>query len=73
MAIVNLTTGLSGLQVSQRALEIVGQNLANADNPDYHRQDPTLAASVPTDQFGLELGSGVDITSIDRARDQLVE
>ena len=34
----SLSIGLSGLQVSQRLLDLAGQNIANANTPGYHRE-----------------------------------
>lgn len=53
--------GTSALQTGQRALDIIGQNVANATTPGYHRQAAYLVNR--TDGLG---GTGVDIASITR-------
>jgi flagellar hook-associated protein 1 len=62
-----LNTALSGLQVSQQALQIVGGNVANAQTPGYVRKTLTQ----------VETGGGTSIsvrgTSIDRQLDTLVQ
>ncbi len=53
--------GTSALQVGQRALDLIGQNIANAVTPGYHRQRVDLVNSIT----GAD-GTGVDIASITR-------
>ncbi len=65
----NYSIGLSGLTTSQRALEILGQNLANVNTPSYHRQTPGLAALY----YGDLVGSGVEIANVGRAYSRLLE
>lgn len=67
------STGLSALSTSQRALDIVGQNIANAGTPGYHRQVPRLATRLPTEKENLSIGMGVQITTIDRLRSALLD
>src|SRR3990172_7375402 len=69
----SFSTGLSALTVSQRALDIIGQNIASANTPGYHRQVPRLAARLPTDLGGLSIGNGVEITDVARLRSDLLE
>jgi flagellar hook-associated protein 1 FlgK len=54
--------GVSALQVSQKLIDITGQNIANASTPGYHRQVVSLAPI----QTGNDTGDGVTITGIDR-------
>jgi flagellar hook-associated protein 1 len=64
---MQLAIGATALQTAQRALNIAGNNIANANTPGYHRQIPTLA-SVPAMQIdGLPIGRGVELTEIIRA------
>ena len=53
--------GTSALQTGQRAIDLIGQNVANASTPGYHRQSVNLVNR--TDGVG---GTGVDIASITR-------
>ena len=73
MPIAGLSIGLSALQTDQRALEILGNNIANANTPGYHLQVAQLVKTPPNAQNGLSFGSGVDIADITRQRDALLE
>ena len=66
----------SGLQAQQTVLEVAGNNIANVNTPGYHRQEAVLNAvslapatpqGVPTNAV---LGSGVDVTTIQRLQSQ---
>ena len=61
-----MTIGLSALETDQRALEIIGNNIANASTPGYHRQVAQLVELPPNEQGVLSIGSGVDIADIGR-------
>ncbi len=66
-----LQTGISGLQISQRALEVTGNNIANAATPGYSRQRvisaPALGQEVSP---GVFVGTGVQLRSIVRLTDE---
>lgn len=64
-----LSIGLSGLTVNQSLLDLVGQNVTNANNPAYHRQDAILAARV----HGAPPGDGVEITQVRRLISDVLE
>jgi flagellar hook-associated protein 1 FlgK len=66
----SLSIGLSGLLVDQRLLDLTGQNITNANTPDYHNQVADLAENVNT---GDSVGAGVSITGITREVNQLLE
>jgi flagellar hook-associated protein 1 len=55
--------GLSALQAGQRALDVIGQNIANAATPGYHRQRVDLASLIA----GNHNGAGVTVASVTRA------
>ncbi len=57
-----LSIGVSALQVSQKLLQLTGQNVANADTPGYHVQVASLAGI----ESGDNIGAGVTITGIAR-------
>src|SRR5580700_2014639 len=74
-----LYSGLSGLDVSQETLNVVGNNIANSDTtafkssrvlfkPQFYVTDD--AGSAPTDQFGgtnpEQEGLGATVSSIDK-------
>lgn len=69
----SFSTGLSALNTSQQALDLIGQNISNANTPGYHRQVARLADRSPVEIQGLSIGTGVQITNIARMRDALIE
>ena len=68
-----LSIGLSSLTAHQRALDITGQNIANANTPGYHRQVARLAARLPQELQQFQIGTGVEVTDIHRLRNSLLE
>jgi flagellar hook-associated protein 1 FlgK len=73
-----MTTGLFGIARSallthQTSLQIVSQNVANAETPGYSRQRPLLAASDPVRMPVGNIGTGVRFMGIERQRDQLLD
>ena len=65
----SLSIGLSALTVNQQLLNLTGQNVSNANTPGYHRQVADLSARTD----GLPVGTGVDITRINRIIDNVLE
>jgi flagellar hook-associated protein FlgK len=65
----SLSIGLSALDVNQRLLDITGQNVANASTAGYHRQVAELAERTS----GLSIGSGVELTQVNRLIDNVLE
>ena len=64
-----LRTSLSGMQAFQRALEITGHNIANANTPGYSRQVAEFT-SRPGVNIGVGfIGSGTQISTIKRIYD----
>jgi flagellar hook-associated protein 1 len=73
-----LGTGLSGLQAAQKALDVVGQNIANANTPGYSRQRVDLKSSQITPTPGLYTGptsvlNGVSITGTTRVKSDYLQ
>jgi|GEM_PF-785222 len=76
-----LQTALSGLLAGQEALDVVGQNIANAQTPGYTRQQAvlvtnppiTIPALSPNNGRGAVLGTGVGLETIQRVHDVYVE
>jgi len=75
-----LQTSLRGLLAQQRLLDTAGHNIANASTKGYSRQEASLVASaalqIPAGTAtgaGAHLGSGVDVQSFRRVRDQFVD
>lgn len=75
-----LDLAMRALQTQQTLLDVTNQNIANANTPGYSRQ---LASVAPTSPYPIpvfsatgqpgQLGTGVQVTSIDRARDAFVD
>jgi flagellar hook-associated protein 1 FlgK len=78
---MGLQTTLRGLLAHQRALDITSHNIANENTVGYSRQEAVLGASralrVPAGALqsgaGADLGSGVDVLSYRRVRDQFLD
>ncbi len=73
-------TALSGLEAAQAAIDTTGQNISNANTPGYTRQvvNTSEAGSLGIPQLSqqgaqADLGTGVDVTSISRIRDQFLD
>lgn len=66
----SLNIGLSALRITQRQLEIVGQNIANANTPGFHRKEAILE-SVPGGP--ADAGLGVAIKEVRRLNNDLLE
>lgn len=66
-----------GLYANQTSLDTVGHNITNANTDGYSRQQVNLAATNPQTIFGTsgsyQMGTGVDIQSVTRARDTFVD
>ncbi len=65
--------GLSGLRASQRALETIGNNIANAATEGYHRQRIELTPAQSDYVQGVAIGQGVVVEDVTRLVDQLLE
>jgi flagellar hook-associated protein 1 FlgK len=64
-----LSIGVSALDVTQRLLDLTGQNVANAGTPGYHRQVADLVMTTA----GGAVGTGVDIAQVRRLIDDGLE
>jgi len=64
-----LSIGRSALQANEKAVDVIGQNIANASTPGYSRQRLDLAAATPESLGTIgQLGRGVQIVDISRVR-----
>jgi flagellar hook-associated protein 1 FlgK len=58
-------------------MEVTGHNIANANNPDFKRQEAVMGARTPAPMTGEAnvgpLGGGVDVTTIRRAQDSFIQ
>ena len=64
----DFSVGLSALQAARTGLDVVAQNVANANTPGYHRQITRLVDKMPVELRGFFIGTGVEVGHIDRAR-----
>lgn len=64
-----LNNGLSGLQASQYAMNVVSQNIANLNTQGYSRQDALMVARNGGGFGTLNAGDGVEVTQLRRIND----
>ncbi|MBN2582947.1 MAG: flagellar hook-associated protein FlgK [Planctomycetes bacterium] len=64
--------GRTALVANQAALEVVGNNIANASTPNYSRQVPVMVPG-PSLTTGMHLGTGVRLEAVTRVYDTAVE
>jgi len=57
----------------QKALSITSNNVANANNPDYSRQRSLFSNVGPDYRTNIAIGSGVQLTDVERIRDQILD
>ncbi|NND96455.1 MAG: flagellar hook-associated protein FlgK, partial [Pirellulaceae bacterium] len=69
----NFSLGLSALRSSQYALEVVSNNIANANTEGYHRRSVHLEALPPNQVGRFRVGNGVGINHIQRIRNSVTE
>lgn len=75
-----LSIALRALQTQQISLDIIGHNVANVNNPNYSRQTALHSATrpYPAPMMGYtpssgQLGTGVEVSQINRMRDSFVD
>jgi flagellar hook-associated protein 1 FlgK len=64
-----LSIARSALIAQQRAMEVTGHNVANANTPGYSRQTLQMQAATPLELPLYSLGRGVEANQITRSRD----
>lgn len=70
----SLHVGRSALAVSQAALQVTGNNIANIGTEGYHRQRITFSGLASSDRIGqLLIGRGVSVNDIRRALDPALQ
>ncbi|MFZ5640022.1 MAG: FlgK family flagellar hook-associated protein, partial [Bacillota bacterium] len=79
-AFFGLEMGRRALFTQQRALDVTGHNIANANTEGYTRQIADMSASLPytvpafnSPVTPLQVGTGVDITAIRRVRESFLD
>ena len=65
--------GLSGLDAAQKALDVIGNNIANAATEGYHRQRIDFSPAYSSQYGSVLIGGGVDVKGITRVIDNLLE
>mgnify|MGYP000885590363 FL=1 len=68
-----LQIGTSGMRVYQTATEVVSENIANVNTPGYSRQRIVLETAEPSTHNGFPLGSGVNVATVERYYDALLQ
>jgi flagellar hook-associated protein 1 len=69
----SLRMGANSLQADQIAMQVVGQNIANANTPGYIREE-TILSPAPTQQIGnLTLGLGVQVDAVVQKVDKFLQ
>lgn len=69
----SFSIGLSALRTSQFALNVVSNNVSNANTEGYHRRRVSLETKPPNYLGGHRIGNGVTVSGINRIRDQVTE
>jgi len=67
-----LNIGYSGLKSSQIAIDTIGHNIANAENPDYSRQRVSTTTNAPLNTTPGDIGLGTKIAEIVRIHDEFI-
>lgn len=72
-----LNTVVRGVYAQQLSLDTTGHNIANASTDGYSRQRANLSTTMPETVYGgfgvLQVGTGVAIESVTRARDIFID
>ena len=69
----NYSIGLSGLNAVYAAMEVIGNNIANASTEGYHRQRIELRPADTTQTGRAAVGAGVDVVGVTRLINGLLE
>ena len=69
----NYSIAMSGLSSAQKALDIIGNNIANAATDGYHRQRVELTPAYSPQTGSVQVGGGVKVSGVTRLIDRLLE
>ncbi|MCK5000869.1 MAG: flagellar hook-associated protein FlgK [Anaerohalosphaera sp.] len=69
----NYSIGLSGLSAAQSAIDVIGNNIANAATPGYHKKEIVLTPAYSKQMGDVFLGGGVRVGDVVRRVDTLLE
>ncbi len=64
---------LTGLEASQQALQVTGNNIANVGTAGYSREQAVQTTAMSTLVGGLYLGNGTDIASVTRSYNSYIQ
>lgn len=67
-----MSIGLSGLRAFQRAIDVTGHNIANANTPGYSRQVTEFEARIGDGQGSHYVGGGTQVSAVRRMYDDLI-
>lgn len=67
-----LNTSLTGMLAFQRALEMTGHNITNANTPGYSRQVAEFGTRIGSGSGSGYIGGGTQITSVKRIYDEML-
>lgn len=77
---MGLYIGINALKAQQRALDVTGHNIANANTPGYSRQRAELTTTEPYTMPSMysfagagQVGTGVQVSQIVRLRDSFID
>jgi flagellar hook-associated protein 1 FlgK len=71
---LGVETTLRGILAQQRAIDVTGHNIANANTTGYSRETADLATTTPLNDYPAgQLGTGVDVQSYQRIRDSFID
>ena len=73
MSLSALSIALSGLRVSQTAIETASHNIANAATEGYTRQRVDRRSGTPRRTLYGPMGTGVEVVGITRSRDSYLD
>lgn len=69
----SLQIGLSGLQVAQSAISVVGHNIANVNTPGFSRQQALITSNGAVSYGNLQFGNGAGLSQVQGVRDRFLE
>ena len=69
----SLFIGRSAIMTRQEQMNVLGNNISNADRPGYHRQETEVLDNAYTLRNRLFLGSGAHVERVVRVFDEAME
>jgi flagellar hook-associated protein 1 FlgK len=67
-----MSVALQSMLAQQGALEVVANNIANANTPGYSREIPIMEENPPTLSGNTLVGTGVSMSSVESVRDNIL-